>query len=72
MTRSRSTMTISLLPLVLVLAFLPACQTKTNTGATKAVCAVFPPITYSRSDTEETQRQVRQHNAGFDAYCGKP
>jgi len=28
------------------------------------------PITYSARDTAETQAQVREHNAAWDALCG--
>lgn len=57
------------------LSSLAACQTTRMTAMPdKAVCAVFPPITYSgKSDTEATKLQVRQFNAARDSYCrGKP
>lgn len=58
-------------PMMLVIvSTLAACQTTTNTGATRtAVCSVFPNITWSSQDTAETITQVRRHNAGRDAYC---
>jgi len=28
------------------------------------------PITYSRSDTPATAKQIRQHNATYKALCG--
>lgn len=49
---------------------LASCQTTTITAATKSVCAIFPPITYSSKDTTETVDQVRRHNAGYDSFCG--
>lgn len=58
------------LPMLGLLSALTACST-TRTGETKAVCAIFPPITYSSRDTPETIIQVRQHNAGRDSYCGQ-
>lgn len=58
------------LPVLLgVLATLAGCQTTvTRSGVTDAgrgapFCAVAEPILYSRNDTPETQRQVREHNA---------
>lgn len=33
------------------------------------VCQVVEPIRYSRNDTTETIRQVRAHNAAWDALC---
>ena len=33
------------------------------------VCRTFPAITYSRSDTQETIRQVQDHNSARDALC---
>ncbi len=33
-------------------------------------CSAFQPITYSaRGDTDDTVRQVRQHNAAWQALC---
>jgi hypothetical protein len=61
--------TSPLLGTLAALLTLVGCQTVTHTGATKAVCSVFPPITYSSKDTPETVTQIRRHNAGFDSYC---
>lgn len=33
------------------------------------VCEAFEPIRYSRTDTQETRRQIREHNAMWDALC---
>lgn len=55
-------------PALATLSVLTACQT-TSTDGTKAVCAIFPPITYSSRDTPETIMQVRRHNAGYESYC---
>lgn len=66
-----STSNRSLMLLMLAIASLTGCQTATLTGGTRAVCAVFPPITYSSRDTPETVVQVRKHNAGRDSYCGR-
>lgn len=32
-------------------------------------CRAFEPIRYSKKDTEETMRQVREYNAAWDALC---
>lgn len=50
------------------------CRTMTVTAAidaavAEAVCASFRPIGWSRDDTAETIRQVRAHNAAWDANC---
>jgi len=40
----------------------------TDTGV---VCRAFGPIGYSRHDTDETQRQTREHNAAWSTLCRK-
>ena len=49
----------------------------TGTGAIDAgpnaagwACLVFAPVTWSVADTEDTIRQIRAHNAAWDAVCG--
>lgn len=32
-------------------------------------CTAFEPVRYSRNDTEETKREIRAHNAAWDALC---
>jgi hypothetical protein len=32
-------------------------------------CQAFEPIRYSRTDTDETRQQIREHNAAWDALC---
>lgn len=60
---------------MLMLAILTGCgTTSTRTGATsstvtEAYCQGNKAITYSRKDTDETIRQVRQHNAAYNAVC---
>lgn len=34
-------------------------------------CEVFTPIRHSRKDTPESTRQIREHNAAWDALCKK-
>ncbi|HKJ73894.1 MAG TPA: hypothetical protein VKA19_07235 [Alphaproteobacteria bacterium] len=55
-------------PLLLAAALsLTGCAKTTPTGGTS--CIVFGPIRYSQNDTPETKRQVRGHNAAWDAIC---
>lgn len=47
----------------------------TPTGAIDPVtvaCEAFRPVTYSSRDTEQTQLEVRQHNAVFTELCVSP
>lgn len=66
-----------LTPLAIVSASvltLTGCVHPTRTPETEKVvaCGAFRPITFSRlHDTEETIRQVREHNAAYLALCGK-
>ena len=54
---------------VLLCMTLTACAGTGGTG-TDAACLAFAPITFSASnDTPETIRQVREHNAAWDALC---
>lgn len=48
---------------------LAACQT-TPTAGTDVSCRAFGPITWSARDTAPTVRQIRGHNAAWDAVCG--
>lgn len=60
-----------LAPLALLLA--PAsCQTMTPISGTEVSCLSFEPIQYSRTDTEETRRQIVAHNAAWDSLCKEP
>lgn len=53
-----------------------ACVTLTGCARTMASggteCSRWRPIYWSRSDTEETIRQVKEHNAVFKKLCGRP
>jgi hypothetical protein len=64
-----------------VISMLAACQATTRTseieaaaeaGGAPAVCRVWLPIRYSRSDTPETQRQVIGENAARIGYGCAP
>lgn len=50
---------------------LAACQTTTPTSVIDTSCLAMEPITYSRSDTAATAKQIRQHNAAYKALCAK-
>lgn len=57
------------LPLMLPL-ILAGCATTTASVGTDAVaCSAFEPIRWSERDTEETIRQVKEHNAAWKALC---
>lgn len=55
---------------------LTACATTTgSSGPTEpppkpTACAVFKPIYWSGKDSDETLKQVREHNAAWKALCG--
>ena len=54
--------------LVTILLSLSACGTNT---AVNSYCTLAFPIWHGEGDSEETLRQVDQHNATFDAVCQK-
>lgn len=43
-------------------------QTSATDGSSVA-CNSFQPISYSRTDTPETRRQIVAHNAAYAALC---
>jgi hypothetical protein len=45
------------------------CRQPAQRVVTDTACKAYVPIRYSRKDTPETVRQVREHNAAFDALC---
>ena len=58
--------------LILAAAALTGCMTTagTATDATMVACEAFRPVTFSGAgDTAETVRQVREHNAAWEAVC---
>ena len=60
-------------PLLTLLPILPGCATTTASVGTDAVaCSAFEPIRWSKKDTEETIRQVKEHNAAWAAMCTTP
>lgn len=66
------------LALISGLVMLAGCQsikTTPSSGTSAAIgkapfCSVAEPIFYSRTDTEETRKQVREHNAVGARLCG--
>ena len=57
-----------MLPAALVVMILTGCASVPS--ETKSACLVFEPICASRSDTEDTIKQIIGHNAAFEAVCG--
>jgi hypothetical protein len=56
--------------LLTLLPILPGCATTTASVGTDAVaCSAFEPIRWSKRDTEETIRQVKEHNAAWMSMC---
>lgn len=51
-------------------ATLTGCATMTASGGTE--CTRWRPIYWSKSDTDDTIRQVKEHNAVFKKLCGRP
>ncbi len=43
----------------------------TVSGVTDASCTVFRPIGWSVRDTPQTIREVKEHNAAWEAICRK-
>lgn len=62
---------------VIATMLLPAaCRTPTAGAAIEPSaggweCLAFRPIAWSRADTEETIRQVREHNAVWEEACSQ-
>jgi hypothetical protein len=57
------------LALLAVLLPLAACKTTIPISVTDTSCLAYEPIRYSRKDSEETRRQIIEHNAAWDALC---
>lgn len=56
--------------LLTLLPILPGCATTTASVGTDAVaCSAFEPMRWSKKDTDETIRQVKEHNAAWKATC---
>lgn len=63
----------NLLMLLLLATVIAGCKTTDSAGATDAVrvaCQSFQAIYWSKNDTPETVKQVKEHNAAGKAICG--
>ncbi len=45
------------------------CAEPAEKAVVDTACTAFEPVRYSRNDTEETKREIRAHNAAWDALC---
>ncbi len=58
--------------LLMPLTILPGCATTMASVETDAVaCSAFEPIRWSKKDTADTIRQVKEHNAAWSTICIK-
>ena len=63
---------LAVLPLTLLL-ILQGCATTTgSTGNDVVACSAFEPIRWSAKDTDDTIRQVKEHNAAWKGICTSP
>jgi hypothetical protein len=59
-----------LLPMTLLI--LAGCATTTaSVGTDSVACSAFEPIQWSKKDTDETIRQVKEHNAAWAVICNR-
>lgn len=61
---------LSMAMLIALMMGLTACQTM-DIVATDLSCDVFRPISWSKKDTVQTTKQVREHNAAWVSLCVK-
>jgi hypothetical protein len=45
------------------------CEQAASPSVVDTACQAFEPIRYSKTDSAETVRQIRGHNAAWDALC---
>ena len=55
----------------ILLLTLTSCETPMATVGTDAFCSIAKPITWSVHDTDETIREVKEHNAVYTKLCVK-
>jgi hypothetical protein len=57
---------------ILSLVTLTSCATMTASSVPtdKVACSSFLPIYWSKTDTDKTLAQIKEHNAAFVAICG--
>lgn len=69
-------LTTRALTLASAILTLSACETMMGSGATEPAagadtfCTIAKPITWSASDTDQTIREVKEHNAVGRRLCG--
>jgi hypothetical protein len=54
--------------LIVLSAILAGCVTTTTTNGSD-LCLIDHPITWSKSDTDQTLREIKVHNARYRAVC---
>lgn len=61
------------LPALILCASLPmaGCTKTMGSAGIEAACAAWQPVTWSKSDSEQTIREVKANNAAWAAYCRK-
>jgi len=47
----------------------PTLETEDAPKSINKACLIFEQISYSRTDTEETRREIVGHNAAHNCYC---
>jgi ABC-type uncharacterized transport system auxiliary subunit len=53
--------------LLIVLSMLAGCANTTKTS--DSLCLIDHPVTWSKSDTDQTIREIKVHNARYRAVC---
>lgn len=66
---SNALMKLGLL-LIVLSAILAGCVTTTPTSVND-LCLIDHPVTWSKSDTDQTIREIKVHNARYRAVCVK-
>ncbi len=56
-------------PLAALLLMCPLAACSTAIGGTDSSCKSFRPLSWSKKDTHQTQREVVGHNKAWDAIC---
>lgn len=51
---------------------LGACETTMTGSGERTECQVWVGITWSRRDTDQTIREIKENNASHKAWCGSP
>ncbi len=56
------------LTILLMLSCISACK---NPPTVVTECDIFKPITFSRTDTIDTKREIEAHNTKYERLCGE-